>query len=362
MYCKNDSKDNCGKDRKSLESYDSPVKEVMALTCDCLPLADVTTILGPATYNEWAIGDGKVIGVFGEYHGIPVDRIGKIDNSTTLLFPNFLKVLLSTNKSTQYDLFIEKLYSHGELDDFMVDPQSTIFNILDIDFQSCLTFVKNCKYKNLRAHSIDYGRENDQWFSKMYQDIYFGTSNIADYTELFNIQEEYSKSYDTVLHIINTDVKIKKQLSATPLHTSIINYIKGSLLISRLKFLLFLEGKHTETLSMLSPKIKTYREFKLSLLKGEDTFDYKTELITHFVKLYSYIMDIYTLGRIFRTYKDSTFATRSIVYVGLEHAIVYNNFMKHMKYAKIIEIGDPDKISHMVTFTPSKLKKSFLFN
>jgi len=364
------SRDNCGKNRKRLEIYDDKVRKIVSLTCDHLPLNQVSSIMGPATYNEWVIGDGKVIGIFGEYHGIPEDSVKNTNRRTTLIFPNFLKTLFTANKQTQYDLFIEKTYVTGEdMDSVGVDPTATVFNMLDIDLKSCLTFVKNCKYKNLRAHYIDYGRASYEWFNEMYNDIYFGTGDISNYDQLTSIPEEYNTTFDTVLNIIRTDIKIAKQLSASLVANSIRNYIEGSLLISKLKFLLFLDGKSTETLTMLPLKIKTYRDFIKRFAKNEDTIDmheYKTELVMRFIKLYSHIMDVYTLGRLFRSFtqKDGTisFSNNSIVYVGQDHAMTYYNFMKYMKYTHVVEIGDDTTYTHSVRFTKTNKKKSFLFS
>ena len=96
--------ENCSINRASLDIYEAPAKQIISLTCDYLPLGEITTILGPATYNEWKTNTGTV-GIFGEYHGIPFDEVfGKINKHTTLIFPNFIKVLLDTNTKIQYDL------------------------------------------------------------------------------------------------------------------------------------------------------------------------------------------------------------------------------------------------------------------
>ena len=368
--CHIHSFNNCGKNRKRLKIYDTSVKKIISLTCDYLPLTEVSSILGPATYNEWTVGDGKVIGIFGEYHIIPLESVKHINKQSTLIFPNFLKALLATNKTIQYDLFIEKAYVYDEdMDDDEVDPAATIFNILSIDFKSCLTFVKNCKYTNLRAHYIDYGRTSDEWFNHMYNDIYFGTKGIRNYIQLSTMREEYDKRFSDVLEFIRTDTKIAKQLSPTTnsIRNSIRNYIEGSLLITKLKFLLFLEGNDIETVTMMSLKIKTYKDFTKRFAKNEDSVDmheYKTELVMRLIKLYTHIMDIYALGRLFRSFKKNgtkSFSNNSIVYVGQDHAILYNNFMAYMKYDHIIKIGDDNIDTYTVPFSKSNKRKSFLF-
>ena len=356
--------ENCSINRASLDIYEAPAKQIISLTCDYLPLGEITTILGPATYNEWKTNTGTV-GIFGEYHGIPFDEVfGKINKHTTLIFPNFIKVLLDTNTKIQYDLFGEVEYSTSD-EQFTPSENETIFYILDIDFKSCFDKVKNCKYKNLRAHSIDYGRGRSRWFNELYTNIFTEDKEIGDFHQLFDILQEYEKNYIEVSTIITKDLKILKQLKSNPLYTSIKSFIMGTMIIGKLKFLLFLKGKTKETLSLLNLKISTYEEFKKECTKTKctnekDILEYKLELVFQFIKLYSYIMDIYALGRLFREF-NKVGSTHSIVYVGQEHAILYNNFMKYMKYKHIVEIGEDDTVAYTTHFTKLQRKNTFLF-
>ena len=139
--------------------------------------------------------------------------------------------------------------------------------------------------------------------------------------------------------------------------------------MNKLHFFLFLKGKiylraKTVLPASESPlKIKKYSDFSLHLSRGEDSedlFHYRSEILTQFSILYMSLMDIYTLGRLFRNFKPPI--TRSIVYVGQLHADIYNGFMRYMKYNKVIDLGSPDIVADIVQFTPNDKKESFLFN
>lgn len=113
------------------------------------------TIIGPNYYRKYIVFGNINIHIFGETH-LPIYHMEIPDNA--ILFSDFFQSLVVNNKDRFYDLFLEKKMrikdTHSETNISL--GGSAMFDLLNINFKSCLEFSKSkCKYKNLRAHYVD---------------------------------------------------------------------------------------------------------------------------------------------------------------------------------------------------------------
>ena len=315
--------------------------------CRYLPLEDVKYIYGPCKFDYYKI-NGRNFYIFGETHLqfkpvilSPDIKPEDIHPATTLLFSSFIHSLVNQN-SKNYDLFIEDSFDiiHDLVRDTVIkDPtiKDTISDSLihiNSEFKNCIfkDLRRDCPYENLRVHSVDY-REfplGVLTFAK-----YFNNAKFKKFNEdpRVNNTPKFINSYTTdyiknLLRLLESR-KIKKQFER----------IEDARIIKPLYH--FLKSK-IESIDITIP------------------FD-KNRLI----KLSSFIMDMYALPRIFRTFDNTQKSHRQftgqaenvIYYAGSSHTETLKEFMHSIGIEPIKSIGaDIDICSKPYM----KIDKSFL--
>lgn len=378
--------ENCGDKRQSLERFDFPSSKLFSsMTCDVLPLKDIKTIVGPIDYTEWKIGD-KNIGIFGENHIIQQRDLRKMNWKNTTCFSSFLTSLVTQRSDVFFDFFYE-LYMSDEDKYYNRDTiflnkgeennnsDIAIFEIIDIEFKKCLTYNKNCPYKNLRAHYSDYrknivGSTTNLWYiydellEKYYRDMELPKDVKKSRHKIFDeyrdpkILLEYINSGIKVF--LDSDKKINKQLDNNIYKKEIKEFINLKLKLTKERLGKVIEYYHGN----MFHKIVNYFYYYFI---NNDIFDeeLRNSFMDILLLMYTYIMDIYLLGRLFRTFKNKkddkpTSMNNCIIYVGNAHSRTYNEFMESIGAKKILDIRSDDNQS--LQFTDTHKKKSFLFN
>jgi hypothetical protein len=329
--------ENCGSDRPSVDTIflDPLTLATRIKYCDVLPLKNIENILGPITYREYKIGNIN-ISLFGERHYNITDCR---NNKISITFDGFLKSLLTQHKDTFYDFFVEFYYTKDpNYAGLVFSDEAVNMNLIDNSFINCLKLDKRlCDYKNTRMHYIDYRQANMNdpvtKYCQKYTDIAYG--KLAPLSHDFELMTYNVLSY-RVSEYIKNDERLKKQIKNSYLPRDI--YIK------------FLDDYIEKN------KIRCRKKLILD--------------IDDFIGLFSIIMDMYALSRIFRTFnvgdKQHPVTPKDIIiYVGNNHSNVYNDFF--MNYftqyiplvTKIIDI--PDNNTSCLNFSAKNKLKSVLF-
>ena len=314
------SKENCDKDRLSIKYFKNPVLENL---CDFLPLKNIKYILGPINYSEYEY-NGKNICIFGEIHKLyRYDTCAK-SKDDTVYFHNFLQTLLISNPHTFYDFFLETGYKNknepitGKRKEYEFS-----FYYLDEFLKDCLSFVKNCPYKNLRAHYTD-TRATIIPAHNVIVDMYYNASSTQE------IDIEYFKK--DIISLLKSDKLLLKELGKSYLGDEILQFC-----IDRVRKIHNIGGAITAAVAILIGTV---------------------------------IMDAYLLARVFRKFKKSTDKPEElsniIIYAGDYHAQAYDEFMESILGLKPkIKTRTPDEImaNKSSCLDVSKFKhKSVLFN
>lgn len=317
-----ESASNCGADRMPAGVY----TRFLLTMCDTIPLKNIEFIYGPVTYAEFTNGSQR-IAVFGEVHKIPVNN--EINKSNTVSVPSLVKIMIESFPENFYDLFLEMRYIDRTHE---TGGGLTSFNHF---FEDCLTVVKNCPFDNIRAHYTDYR----SLFSGdgIYDEFLVAFHAIEDdpyaeqtgaYFEMSNLEIVFDRVYESVLNLIDNDRKLK------PAHGSQLH-----------QFILI-------NLDKINKEKKTF-------------LDYRT-MIINIIKMYSLVMDMYTLIRVFKTYKvdphtnQPATATNIIIYAGEAHAKIYREYIDLILNFKA-KFRSQQYASHMMDVRSIKTE-SFLFN
>lgn len=118
-------------------------------------IQDIQYIVGPCSFYHFKHG-ARNIYLFGECH-LPLERSIKPDN--VIMFADFIKFLVTEHKKTNYDLMFESRdFLTNESTDAIRRSTSPTFDSLIDKFYNCLIpmYRKNCKYRNLRIHYINF--------------------------------------------------------------------------------------------------------------------------------------------------------------------------------------------------------------
>jgi hypothetical protein len=163
----------CRKKRKSpckpmsMKAFENEDALVKSFNCDQLPLKNIKHILGPCSFLAFKIGDRNLY-LFGEYHtrldkNLQKMKDKKLSRDNTLSFSSFVHSLAKQNPKKTYDLMYESQYFYHRLTNPKVldtlKPEGSLDEI-DERFKNCMIpfLRKNCPYKNLRTHYVDYRR------------------------------------------------------------------------------------------------------------------------------------------------------------------------------------------------------------
>lgn len=335
-----ESPNNCHPRRLSIMQTISQSVDILpyvAYLCDRIPLKNVQFIYGPISYTEH-VKDGKRIGIFGESHNVKVNKELNIHDTTTV--PSLLLSLLKSNPSKFYDLFLEVEYKKEEY------HQISGIKIFDRFFSDCLKIDKEkCLYKNLRAHYIDYRTVMEEF--KVFA-VKLGNNELEP---IHNAEIHILKILRNVQEFIKTDLKLQREIKHV--------YPQIQLFLNR-KFANIMKN--------------------IQLLDKEDKHQIRIIL-----PIYSLIMDVYAIGRMFKQFDmsrfkrvyppgasknlkkkiDKTFllppstAENCIIYAGDRHAQNYRDFLENeMGFEKIVDIRINE--NNLLDFTSFK-SSSFLF-
>lgn len=328
-----DTFENCDPTRTMVSKADT----FLLSMCNVIPLVDVKYIYGPITYTEFTDGI-RTIGIFGENHRIPVPASGIINKRNTVSVPSLLKIILDTFPTKFYDLFLEMEYTKT---DVVVKNSITSFNIF---FKNCLKIVKECPFDNIRAHYTDYrsilsGNTIYDEFMKHFAIIYFHDSKTdmsRPYFTLENLSGVFDRSRDIVKNTIDTNPKLQ-------MHQG-----------TNLYFFVLLEIVKLKT---LFDKEKQMYKTPLSVVEAQ-------KLVFYIMRLYVLLMDLYTIGRVFKTFKTTdsahpSTAVNSIIYAGDAHADNYRLFLTSIGFKRVHHVETT--IGNVLDFT-SVRNTSFLFN
>ena len=354
-YVMHKSEKNCGATRDSLKRI--PKEQVnrifVSSYCDVLPLNNIVNVVGPISYNEYQY-DKSNIAIFGEFHKI--DELDPdLSSDDTLNFSSFIQSLITQN-SNQFDLFIELDYKQSDKLYPRVKATNSIFNLLEIEFDKCLTFVKKCPFKNLRAHYIDY-REmlpESRYFkiiNELYTSIFWNNEDIGlvkDRVSELVHSKIYKEEIKRVLKFIETDKKILKQLNDCPLKDEILLFIKSRMKTYQDTITTLLEENPT----FLKPKWNKNSPLSLKILIRD--------IVNSFMDIYVSIMDVYGLARMFRTFGGTSPPENIIVYAGDDHTKTYCDFLDYINARHVISKSLRGNDNY-VSFNLTDKARSFLF-
>ena len=301
--------ENCGNDRRSVDRsgllFNKPDSLKYRIKyCDILPLKNIENILGPITYREYSKDDVNIF-LFGENHSILEDCHTPINNSIT--FAGFLKSLLSQRSNTFYDFYLEHPYHYSSR---RASDKSVNMNLIEDAFgRFCLSKVKKCPYENVRMHYIDYrhGIENktiEKLTGKYIEFLYDQKQPTEDDLSF----KTYEKYMTYIQEFIETDTRLQKQLQDN--RKIIMDFLY---------------------IYMAKIRINTRRKDVIT--------------VNDFLDVFTIIMDVYALGRMFRTFnlkeheKMPSKPQNIIIYVGDYHANVYDDFfVKHLHFDRRLSI------------------------
>lgn len=319
-----DSDENCGQHRH-LSSNDM----FLLSMCEAIPLSDVQNIYGPITYAELTDGE-RNIAIFGEDHRIPVPEEGVVNKRNTVSVPSLLKIILDTFPTKFYDLFIEIGYSKD-----YIDQGITSFYTI---FGNCLKVVKECPFDNIRAHYTDYRSilnniEPFKTFSPYFNMVIYTPHLIPDYDPYLTVEnliDVFDMSITLIKYKIISEPKLRINFR-TPLYYFVL------IELDKIKdeFSYFVEQSKDQT----TPYYK-------NPLKYEET----ATIFNYIMDLYMLIMDIYTLGRMFKTFAPKNpshpqKALNSLIYVGELHAKNYRTYLTSVGFKMVhyveTELGKP---------------------
>ena len=301
------SKENCDEHRRSLTIrkfmyIDKSTEEAASRFCDFILPKNIEYIIGPINYTEYTIGDVS-IGIFGEIHSFKVkDCSSKIPQQKSILFHNFLDMVLRSNQSRLYDFYFEERFIDKKIskERFGVYDRG-MFGYIEGLLESCLLFDKrSCDYPNLRAHYVD----------------------IRDVTGLENFAKLYTETTTTpiVRHelILKCIADVQRILTENKLVAKEIRKSYHGDKIHEFALTEFEKIKHD-----LQDRIKRNENIYLGRV----------------AMLYVLIMDVYALARMFR-YFDGQPVKNIVVYVGDAHADNYRKFInEYLLQTPTIKIG-----------------------
>ena len=367
--------ENCGDARHSIGRINNPNQNLLKRFCDVLPLENIENIIGPVSYNEFTY-KGQNIAIFGEIHNV-LSGCDDLPMFDSLSFSSFLISLL-TQSSETYDVFVELHYKNPKRPDYLPYTNIMLSTIL-VDFGGCLRAEKNCPYKNLRAHYVDYRDIYEMYSDKelflnisknphllppnqLIGPIYYSLHFYLDlnqnerYQFYNNIMKNIQLMFNTEIHLIksildDSTTKIAKQLRNSPLREEITEFAYKMLNDYTVEFHNLLD----ENMIFLT----TTRNFSKAHMASKKTYIFFEKLVLKFMDLSLIIMDAYTLGRMFRTYQSSATAKNILVYAGESHAKVYVQFMHFIEADHIIQ-KNQDQFSY-IKFDKRAKDASFLF-
>lgn len=336
-----DSYENCGKSRR-VSTHDM----FLLSMCDSIPLSNVRYIYGPVSYAEFTNGE-RNIAIFGELHNIPVPEEGIIEKYNTVSVPSLIKIMLDTFPTKFYDLFLE--FDYTKVD------QPTIFGITSFNqiFGKCIKVVKDCPFDNIRVHYTDYrsvlyniyAYQTFTWYfqSLNNQDAYQYLINTDPYLTIENLINVFENAVKITKDNILKEPKLKIN-TETPIYYFVL------MELDKLRY-------------DFSYIIDDFKDYNTTDFKDPLTFDEIRIIFVQVMKVYAFFMDMYTLGRLFKSFAPKntthpTLALNSVIYAGEMHAYNYRKYLTTVGFKQVAFVETD--VGHPLDLEQTK-DKSFLF-
>ena len=286
---------------------------------------DVFILQGPTAISEWFSQKlKKHIYILSDTH----DRLYgcKAKNGKFINIDELLKMTIKDNTDKLMDFYFEAVY-RNKYDTKVYNYKDSFMSDAFKAFENCFEVSKtNCKYKNVRFHYVDIRGSTD---------ILLNIDNLQSQIKSIrqNPESGYTNTYIKILaqyimdelpelKILFVEAKIMKQ----------INNIRNSLIYDGLYKFLLDEGLPIyATLKSILSDILQFNANNMSIAELEDFFSKCEQVMVNFT---SYIMDCYTLARMFRSFKNTRNSITVedpkyiIIYVGGNHARRYERLLE----------------------------------
>lgn len=281
-------------------------------------------ISGPMsiTYQTSSIYNKKIY-IFGEYHGKKnqCNEIREAKYNFLDISEYFKKIFLNTDKFIDFYLEDELFRT--------IEPNrdQDFLNMIRYDLDTCLNYRKRskCVYKTVRTHFVD--SRLIQKGSKLVPsnkiesfitDIKKPESNIKKHVYIIkqiSRLNTYDEITDYILKLSLTIPMIKKEIQRSDLSQDVIIETFRPIIINRYKELFKIEDWNSIKWSIWS-EIKKY----YSIL----------------VSIESPLVDIYTVARMFKTFKKTEYLPSKpmyiIYYAGDNHCTMVRNFLTSLSF------------------------------
>ena len=287
---------------------------------------------------------GKKIVLFGDIHtkGYGCDKksqptsdfiINQIETSTCFL-----------------DIFLEIPYLFGRCDT-KLELKGTYMADLHRDLSKCFEYTKDCQYNNIRAHYIDLRSPKlSQDFFLLQRSIINSFNNmpcpkyITDkLLKSENLQNIFS-SKDNIINFMYKLVKTNKIQKQ-------IDNIKDEKVR---KLLLRMEKERIENSDI------DFNEISWDKIKEwlEESF-FPFTLYHTLIRYVSVIVDVYTLARVFREFREvqglySKPCDNVMIYAGAYHTRTYQNFLEFLDFSHVFSVKAKPLPAYCVDITDLK--------
>ncbi len=288
---------------------------------------------------------GKKFVLFGDIH----TKAFTCDRKKSLPTSDFIINQIKTS-TCFLDIFLEIPYLFGRTDS-KLELEGTYMAELNESLSKCFEYTKNCQYYNLRAHYIDLRspklsedffllqRAIINSFNKISSPKYI-TDKLLKSENLQNIFSSKDNIINFMYKLMNSK-KIQKQ----------IDNIEDEKVR---KLLLKMEKERIE-----NPDID-FNDISWDKIKEwlEEPFVPYT-LYHTLIRYVSVIVDIYTLARLFRNFREvpglySKPCDNVMIYAGAYHTKTYMNFLELLEFSHVFSVKAKTKPAYCVDITELK--------
>jgi hypothetical protein len=286
-------------------------------------------ISGPMslTYQTSSKYDMKIY-IFGENHGTTNTctdlDLDKLENSMNI--SHYLqKVFLNSDKFIDFYLEDELFRT------IQPNPKQDFMNLLRYDFDNCLNPYKRskCSFKTVRTHFVDtrrvqkgYGLIGTNPVEKFIYDLSFRKGKRYGHKMLVKKLLKFNSYQEIVNFILELAINIpiiKKELEKCILDKELIISFFRDIMLE------------------WYPTIFTINKWKSIFIKDNDD----KEMMDALIFVQAPIVDIYTISRMFKTFKKTeNFPDKPryiIYYAGNTHSMIVRKFLEKLKFKEHIQ-------------------------
>jgi len=279
-------------------------------------------LIGPVSLSKHSsFKYNKTIYTFGDQHVIePKCKEDSKNNYIDIV--DFIQLTIEQFKDKKIDIFIENPLEKENLN--YVKNDNYIYKLYN-SFSDC--FDKNCKYTNARFHNADPRQDIEM------HDIFSAVSRILEgktnlrglRTDLhiINIWLNNEKIFENVINRKTTkqisNVRDKDVLSVLTYHKNwVLNYFKTNIMATKFAIQTNIKDflKTIYTNRNLSESFKNQLESFSILLMQTSNLE----------------MDLYLLGRVFRTFGTEAESQNIIIYTGDAHSNIYRSVLAKLGF------------------------------